>query len=62
VDCVRIKIMCIEVFDYDNMYDVRRYMKLLAETCNSVTESFGHVLSTKDIPILLLIIDEPRQE
>jgi DNA polymerase, archaea type len=25
-------------------YDVRRYMELLAETCNSVIESFGFTL------------------
>jgi DNA polymerase-2 len=40
----------IEVFD-GNMYDIRRYTELLAETCNSVTEPFGHVFQQN---ILLL--------
>ena len=40
----------IDVFD-GNMYDIRRYTELLAETCNSVTEPFGHVFQQN---ILLL--------
>jgi DNA polymerase I len=33
----------IELFDdKNNTYDVRRYTELLAKTCNSVTEPFGH--------------------
>jgi DNA polymerase elongation subunit (family B) len=44
---------------FDNIYDIRRYTELLAETCNSVTESFGYILATKDITIPLLTINEP---
>jgi hypothetical protein len=29
------------------IYDVRRYTELLAETCNSVTKSFGYTLTTR---------------
>jgi DNA polymerase, archaea type len=50
----------IEVFD-DNMYDIRRYTELLANTCNSVTEPFGHVISTKHITMPLLIMNKPIQ-
>ena len=33
----------VELFDdKNNTYDVRRYIELLAKTCNSVTEPFGH--------------------
>ena len=39
--------------DNNNRYDVGRYMELLAETCNSVTEPFGHLFSAKDINYLL---------
>jgi len=48
----------IEMFD-DNIYDIRRYTELLAETCNSVTEAFDYILATKDITIPLLTINEP---
>jgi hypothetical protein len=46
------------MFD-DNIYDIRRYTELLAETCNSVTEAFDYILATKDITIPLLTINEP---
>jgi DNA polymerase, archaea type len=44
----------IELFDDDknNTYDVRRYTELLASTCNSVTEPFGHkVRKEQTIPL-----------
>lgn len=31
----------IELINATTSYDVKRYMELLAETCNSVIESFG---------------------
>jgi hypothetical protein len=46
--------MPIELFD-DNVrtYDVRRYIELLAKTCNSVTEPFGYTLPTtkNELPV-----------
>ena len=51
----------IDVFD-GNMYDIRRYTILLAETCNSVMEPFGHVISTKHITTIpLFIMNKPIQ-
>jgi DNA polymerase-2 len=31
----------VEIIDKRTAYDVRRYIELLTQTCNSVTESFG---------------------
>ncbi|WP_264357924.1 hypothetical protein [Candidatus Nitrososphaera evergladensis] len=30
----------------DTQYDVRRYVELLAEVCNSITEPFGFTVET----------------
>ena len=40
--------MPVELIDKNaTTYDVRKYIELLAETCNSVTEPFGYTLTTK---------------
>jgi DNA polymerase, archaea type len=40
--------MLVELIDKNaTTYDVRKYIELVAETCNSVTEPFGYTLTTK---------------
>jgi hypothetical protein len=41
----------IEMIDERTSYDVKRYIELLTEACNSVTESFGLKLTS---PLLLV--------
>jgi DNA polymerase-2 len=48
-----IRAVSIELIDMQNSnttYDIRRYIELLAETCNSITEPFGYTLS---LPIII---------
>jgi DNA polymerase-2 len=37
----------IELIDDDRTYDVRRYIELLAEICNSIIEPFGYIVTPK---------------
>ena len=41
----------IELIDESICYDVRGYIELLTETCNSVTEPFGLKLTLPPIPV-----------
>jgi DNA polymerase-2 len=44
----RRRAMPVELIDRNaTTYDVRKYIELVAETCNSVTEPFGYTLTTK---------------
>jgi DNA polymerase, archaea type len=48
--------MPVELFNGNtSTYDVRRYIELLAKTCNSVTEPFGYTITTRleQIPLYL---------
>jgi DNA polymerase elongation subunit (family B) len=52
----------IDLVNESTRYDVRRYIELLTETCNSVTEPFGLKLTVPPIPVSILqsypVIDE----
>jgi hypothetical protein len=38
----------LELVDGDTVYDPDRYVELLAQVCNSVTEPFGYVVQADD--------------